>query len=164
VKVLLATDGSPHSVNAVREVAKWPWGDSTEVKIIYVIEPIPDPSYNGGATRARLDEGRRIVERAVEQLQAISGGRLRIWTEVMEGSPKEAILREADCWKADLIVVGSHGYTGLKRFLLGSVSQAVAMHANCSVQIARAGANRRSHGDCREAAVTEFSSSPRGHS
>jgi nucleotide-binding universal stress UspA family protein len=38
---------------------------------------------------------------------------------------------------ADLIVVGSHGYRGFKRFLLGSVSQAVASHAKCSVEIVR---------------------------
>ena len=56
---------------------------------------------------------------------------------VASGSPKEVILDEADAFGADLIVVGSHGYGMVERFLLGSVSQAVALHAKCSVQIVR---------------------------
>ena len=51
--------------------------------------------------------------------------------------PKEAILDEASRWNADLIVVGSHGRGGIDRFLLGSVSEAVALHATCSVEIIR---------------------------
>jgi nucleotide-binding universal stress UspA family protein len=164
VRILLAIDGSPHSVAAVRDVARGQWAEETEVKIINVIETLPEPSYDGGIIRARLDEGRRIVDRAMEQLHAISGGRLHVSTEVMEGSPKEAILQEAESWEADLIVVGSHGYTGLKRFLLGSVSQAVAMHAKCSVQIARAGADRPAAVNRRPAILNEPSDSPAEYS
>jgi nucleotide-binding universal stress UspA family protein len=56
---------------------------------------------------------------------------------LFSGHPKEVILDEAEKWDADLIVVGSHGYRGWQRFLLGSVSQAIASHAPCSVQIVR---------------------------
>jgi nucleotide-binding universal stress UspA family protein len=44
---------------------------------------------------------------------------------------------EAEEWDADLIVVGSHGYQSWERMLLGSVSQSVAAHAECSVEIVR---------------------------
>jgi len=54
------------------------------------------------------------------------------------GIPKVVIIDDAKKWGADLIVVGSHGRTGLDRFLLGSVSEAVARHAACSVEIVRA--------------------------
>jgi nucleotide-binding universal stress UspA family protein len=47
------------------------------------------------------------------------------------------ILDEAEKWKADLIVVGSHGYPAWERLLLGSVSQAVVSHAKCSVEVVR---------------------------
>jgi nucleotide-binding universal stress UspA family protein len=47
------------------------------------------------------------------------------------------ILDQAESWGADLIVLGSHGYSGWRRFLLGSVSHAVATHAHCSVEIVR---------------------------
>lgn len=56
---------------------------------------------------------------------------------VREGGPREVIADDAKAWSADLIVVGSHGYTGLKRFLLGSVAQSVVGHAPCSVEVVR---------------------------
>jgi nucleotide-binding universal stress UspA family protein len=56
---------------------------------------------------------------------------------VLVSSPKEIILDEASRWAADLIVLGSHGHRGIDRFLLGSVSEEVAMHAKCSVEIIR---------------------------
>ena len=77
---------------------------------------------------------------------------VHISTEMIEGSPKEAILNEAESWGADLIVVGSHGYGGFQRFLLGSVSQAVALHARCPVEIARAREDEDDHGTERMAA------------
>ena len=56
---------------------------------------------------------------------------------VCVGFPKQIILDEAEGWGADLIVVGSHGRGLMGRFLLGSVSQAVALNARCSVEIVR---------------------------
>lgn len=44
---------------------------------------------------------------------------------------------EAERWPADLIVIGTHGYTGIKRWLLGSVAQAVVNRAPCSVEVVR---------------------------
>lgn len=136
MKLLLAVDGSTHSLTAVRRVAERPWPEGSEVKIIYVVEPPPVPSYDEHLT-GRLEEARRILDGAASEIRS-GGNGLRISTEMMEGSPKEQLLNEAEDWGADLIVVGSHGYNGLQRFLLGSVSQAVALHARCSVEIARA--------------------------
>lgn len=65
------------------------------------------------------------------------GAALKIEAEVLDGSPKDVILNVAEEWGADLIVVGPHGYGPVKKFLLGSVSQAVASHARCSVEIVR---------------------------
>ena len=62
---------------------------------------------------------------------------LPISSTVVVDSPKDAIVEEAERWGADLIVVGSHGYRGPERALLGSVSQSVATQARCSVEIAR---------------------------
>jgi nucleotide-binding universal stress UspA family protein len=54
----------------------------------------------------------------------------------LEG-PKALILDEAERWKADLIVAGAHGYNTLDRLLLGSVSEALALYAKCSVEVIR---------------------------
>jgi nucleotide-binding universal stress UspA family protein len=56
---------------------------------------------------------------------------------VLSGSPGATIVDEAERWKADLIVLGSHGFGPLRRCVLGSVSLAVVLHAHCSVQVAR---------------------------
>jgi nucleotide-binding universal stress UspA family protein len=62
---------------------------------------------------------------------------LSISTKVIDESPKQGILNEAETFDADLIVVGSHGQGALSRFLIGSVSHSVALHADCSVEIVR---------------------------
>jgi nucleotide-binding universal stress UspA family protein len=72
---------------------------------------------------------------SVEQVLASAG--LKATVAVLSGNPKEVILEESKKWNADLIVVGSHGRHGFKRFLLGSVSEAVAMNAHCSVVVVR---------------------------
>jgi nucleotide-binding universal stress UspA family protein len=64
---------------------------------------------------------------------------LDVSTEVpeYEDRPYQVILHEAENWHADLIVVGSHGRSGLDRLVMGSISEAVALHAKCSVEIIR---------------------------
>jgi nucleotide-binding universal stress UspA family protein len=62
------------------------------------------------------------------------------------GEPCGVILDTAKKWGADLIVLGSHGRRGLDRFLLGSVSEAVAIHAACSVQVVRGRQYTKSNG------------------
>lgn len=147
MKILLAIDGSPYSNKAVEEVARRSLAAGSEVKIVTAISPVvpvgvdpvvPYITFSDEMMKANRDRGHAMLERAAERLRAREeGGTLRITTEVIEGSPKQAILEAAETWKPDLIVVGSHGYGAVKRFLLGSVSQAVALHAPCSVEIVR---------------------------
>ncbi len=146
MKILLAVDGSTFGDAAVEEVARRPWPSHSEVKVLSVIEPplmpttdtwvLPD-SYYEEVERAGESQAQAIVSKAVERLRAGETPALEITTEIVKGYPKHAIVDEADRWGADLIVVGSHGYSGLTRLLLGSVSQAVASHAKCSVEIVR---------------------------
>jgi len=53
----------------------------------------------------------------------------KIWTFVEEGKPFEAILKVADDWDADLIVLGTHGRTGLSHILIGSVAEKIVRHS-----------------------------------
>ncbi|MGA1999681.1 MAG: universal stress protein [Terriglobales bacterium] len=69
--------------------------------------------------------------------RALTSAGFRVSTSVAEGNAKSVILDKAAEWHADLIALGSHGRKGLERFLLGSVSEAVARHAPCSVLIVR---------------------------
>jgi nucleotide-binding universal stress UspA family protein len=89
------------------------------------------------AERAAEEQAREALNRALETLRASQGETLQTTVELLKGYPKQVILDEAERWNADLIVVGSHGRRGLTRLLLGSVSQAVAAHSGCSVEIVR---------------------------
>jgi nucleotide-binding universal stress UspA family protein len=149
MKILLAVDGSSCSDTAVDSVARRPWPAGSEFLVISVAEPpplaaMPDtwaPTmdlYNRMQAE-ELSRATAAVGKAETLLRGGVGSGMKIKATVLEGFPKEAIVQEAERWAADLIVVGSHGYHGLKRMWLGSVSLAVASHATCSVEIVRSG-------------------------
>ena len=82
-------------------------------------------------------QARNVVERAVEKLKPRLNKTISLDARILPGPPQSVILDEAEDWRADLIVVGSHGYHAWKRFLLGSVSHSVVSHAKCSVEVVR---------------------------
>lgn len=146
MKILLAVDGSSCSDRAVYEVARRPWPVGSEVKVLNVVETLVVPgaepwalptSYFEDLERENRKKAQAVVDGAVTKLKAGEDRSLKITGEMVEGAPKGAILEIADRWCADLIVVGSRGLGALRRFLLGSVSHAVALHAKCSVEIVR---------------------------
>lgn len=146
MKILLAVDGSEYSNAAADSVAKRPWPAESEVKIIAVMEivqpyltemwAVSDEFWEDMDKSAKA-QANAAIEKARACFQAANRSDLLISTDIPKGNPRNVILDMAEAWGADLIVLGSHGYTGLKRVLLGSVSQAVAAHAKCSVEIVR---------------------------
>ena len=129
-RVLLATDGSETASTAAAALAGRPWPEGSEFRSVSVEEPWAIKS-----SRVRGDEQAKEAVSSAEQVLASAG--LEANAAVLSGNPKEVILEEAKKWNADLIVVGSHGRRGFKRFLLGSISEAVAMNAHCSVVVVR---------------------------
>lgn len=147
LRVLLATDGSENSEVAARSIATRPWPPGTEVHIFSVVElhvPLfsaPYPPYLSPHAMENLRaEAMRRAEQALagaEQIVTDGGLPESSTVAVPLATAQELILKEAADWSADLIVLGSHGRRGLNRFLLGSVSEAVASHAPCSVEVIR---------------------------
>ncbi len=143
MKILLAIDGSKFSQSAIDAVMSHSPTNGTEVRVLHVIEPIPvyteTQGWGFGFEPANLIEeeraqGEGLVARAAHQLRNAG---FKAITEVEIGNPKVVIIDEAERWPADLIVLGSHGRKGLDHLLMGSVSEAVARHARCSVEIVR---------------------------
>ncbi|HEV8488145.1 MAG TPA: universal stress protein [Blastocatellia bacterium] len=145
MKLLLAVDGSTFSDAAVEQIASRPWPEGTEVDVLSVAEQPAYPmgeaaalpsSYYEEMEKIGQQQSRAAVDKAVERLRS-GASSLRVTANVVAGHPVQEIVDRAEQWDADLLVVGSHGYRGFKRLLLGSVSQAVASHAKCSVEIVR---------------------------
>ena len=147
MKVLLASDGSECSEAAARSIAARPWPLGSEFRVLSVAELAPGwfrnpypPYFDPGAMEDLRGEAMKKAQEAVMAAELIlSNANLPEsgTVAVPSASLKELILAEADEWGANLIVLGSHGRRGASRFLLGSVSEPVAYHAHCSVEIVR---------------------------
>lgn len=145
-RILLAIDDSRFSDAAIQMLTEQLQSSETEIRILHVVEP---PTFllamNGCDPKvARIWE---TQTQAAEDLVARAAKRFRgmasqVTTHVAHGDPKTKILDHAKEWKADLIVIGSHGRNSLTRFLLGSVSDAVARNASCSVEVVRSSSYR----------------------
>jgi nucleotide-binding universal stress UspA family protein len=145
MRILLAIDGSPSSDAAVDEVCRRPWPPGSEIRLVTVRTSVEltqlreithqPMSYDdileqtGWEAASFLDDAATKLEQRAPDLRVIP--------VILEGRTKDVILDESESWGADLIVVGSHGYGAIRRFFLGSVSLAIALHATCSVEIVR---------------------------
>ena len=143
MKLLLAVDGSEYSVGTVKAVASRPWPTGTIIRVISVVKPVTllTPEMAVYSSVGLENEHEKAVENANE-----STSRMGDWVRsrgllseaaVRSGDPRSSILDEAHEWDADLIVVGSHSDSGVKRWLLGTVAQSVVSHAGCSVEVVR---------------------------
>jgi nucleotide-binding universal stress UspA family protein len=146
MRVLLAVDGSPYSDAAVNEVASRVWPADTEIRVITAYElplaPAPETwalpaDYFEKLDRAAREHAETVEQAALLKLAKTQDSSVKVTGNILPGPPRSIILEEAERWRADLIVVGSHGYGAWQRFLLGSVSQAVVSHAKCSVEVVR---------------------------
>lgn len=145
MRVLIATDGSECSKAAVVKSCEIIKPAST-VKIVSVyedvlpvaMEQIPISAENYQLVEDSLFEmaSTNVADAEAELKNRFSDGDLEITSEVLRGFPDQAIIEEARNWKADMIIVGSHGRGFLGR-MLGSVSDSVVHHAPCTVVVVR---------------------------
>jgi nucleotide-binding universal stress UspA family protein len=156
MKILIAYDGSACADAALHDLRRAglpPEAEAVILSVADVLVPPAPPNENLLAANMRrraaltreairaqglltVDEARALVQRAQMQMGTYFPD-WRVEVEAVEDSPAWGIMKKADEWQADLIVVGSHGYSAVSRFLLGSVSQKVATTAGRSVRIAR---------------------------
>ncbi len=138
VRVVIGVDGSTGAEAAVRAVTGRMWSAGSEARVIGVLDPMMVTAM-GWAEGGNQDEwtwARKRVEASEERLR---GSGLVVSSRVKEGDPKQVLIDEAEQWEADCIFVGARGLRSFERFLLGSVSTAVAARAHCSVEVVRSG-------------------------
>lgn len=145
MRILLATDGTNHSLAALEMIEKFRLAGADEIKIVTVVDmavPYTVDIYGGNlpATveleKAARENADKILESAHQTISE-KLSEVRVSTEVLYGSPESRIVETAENMNADLIIVGSHGYNRWERLLLGSVSDSVVHHAPCSVLVVR---------------------------
>jgi nucleotide-binding universal stress UspA family protein len=157
MKILIGYDGSGCAEAALDDLQRAGLPAELEALVVSVTEvffPPPPPSSYEILEQARAvhvpaditrvyAKGSPAIEEADSQAEC-AATRLRtnfpgwkITTQASVGSPKRELVRQADEWKPDLIIVGSHGRSLLGRFVLGSVSQGVLTYARCSVRVSR---------------------------
>jgi len=142
-RILLAVDGSEWSDKALTFLSKGPFKGPLHIRIMTVWA---SPSTVG--QHSTLMEGKPLSPSGSvaqskgqdflqELSQSLTGGSYDIQTEWQEGDPPAAILEAIPRHQIQIVVMGARGLKGMKRFLLGSVSQKVLTHAPCSVLIVR---------------------------
>ena len=143
MKVIIAVDGSDASLAAVEAFSRRPWAKGAKVRLLSVVQPyypVPGPAHPElkgdfeSATEVLVQEARHKVAEVANGLRARG---IDADTVVHAGDPRTEIVAEAERWGAELIVVGSTGRSGFKRWLLGSVAEYVVRHAPCSVEVPR---------------------------
>lgn len=137
MRVLLATDGSKDAMAATAFLRALPLPPSSTLRIMtaatlptFTLDVPPFREFKHSV----LEDARGVVDAARKSLAPRGFG---IETDVAVGDPKNEITRTAGEWGAELVALGARGVGGIKRFLLGSVSLAVARHASCPVLVVK---------------------------
>jgi nucleotide-binding universal stress UspA family protein len=144
MKILIALDDSPHSEQALEFVTRMRWPAGSRMIVLSVLQPavsaVAGPYEPAPVEVDVMAEQRRLAEELVFGAEA----RLREYgfsTEgrVLMGDAREVLTEEARTQRADLLVMGSHGRTGIAKLMLGSVSSHIVTHASCSVLVVKSG-------------------------
>jgi nucleotide-binding universal stress UspA family protein len=132
-KIILATDFSEISKDASYNALLLAQTFKAELKALHVFDPSAwnVPSLATDASVGGPEEARQRGKDNLEELAKSFD--LEVETIFAEGDPGHEIVRVAEELNADLVVLGTHGLTGLKRIAIGSVAEFVGRHAPCAV-------------------------------
>ena len=133
MKVLLAIDSSTASQLVVTTAATRPWPSGT----VFCVMSVMDMGRWEGLPVLVEDAKHEAQSLVTHAMNKLTQSGQDTFSEVQSGLPKKAIPEYAGQWRADLVMVGSHGQSALTRFFLGSVAQAILRTAPCSVEIVR---------------------------
>lgn len=150
MKILVCTDGSKHSQKALEKALMLAGGCTVEdVAIIHVYKPSADATFPY-ASESITAEHMKIFEKMIEEqkkdrrkilskaLKLFKEKNIKARTMLKEGHPPHVIVNIAQNEGFDIIIIGSEGLSGLKKFFIGSVSNAVIQEAkNCSVLLVK---------------------------
>lgn len=137
-QILLAVDGSEHSLRSAKEAGNLARAMKSEIlRIVVAFDSIPpylgEPNLQQ-AIDARMKEANAILQKAQDAVGKIPS---ELHTELIEGPAAEAIINVAKTRGSTVIVMGSRGMSAIAELVLGSTSHKVVSHAPCPVLIIR---------------------------
>jgi len=136
-RILVAYDGSTSADKAFSLGLDLAGKYGADMHVLAVARP---PEFGGEVeTEAVIENSKKHCHQIMKPLHALiqANKSVGIHFEVRVGHPAEQIIRHAEEWQADLIVVGHRGRTFFERWLLGSVAKRVLSYAHCAVLVAR---------------------------
>jgi len=141
-RILHATDFSKASARALNEAVKQAKQNRAELLIVHVIEPTPyvaGEEFGGEQIYIKLEDmNKRDAEASMAKLiQRLKKSKVKAQGLILKGSAHDQIVKAAKSKKADMIVIGTHGRTGLSKLFMGSVAGKVVSLATCPVVTVR---------------------------
>jgi nucleotide-binding universal stress UspA family protein len=137
--IVVPVDFSQPSNNALRYAIRLADQFGSILRLVHVVEPAP--FLNDLPNVALIRSDAELAKAAKVKLQALAQDEIdeliTVYPEVRIGKPYQEIVAAAKVGDADLIVIATHGYTGLKHTFLGSTAERVVRHAHCPVLVVR---------------------------
>ncbi len=146
-RILVPIDFSIHSKNALRYAVPMAEQFGASLHLVYVVEPTIYPADLGFGQVVFPGVEEELSTKSAEELKSLIedeiGDRVKAFSVVRTGKPHQEILQEAVEQNVDLIVVATHGHTGVEHMLFGSTAERVVRNANCPVLTIRPQAEGR---------------------
>lgn len=141
-KILHATDFSKASTRALQEAIKLAKDHRAQLLVVHVTEPTPyvaGGEFGGAEMYTKLEDmTRQNAQSSMSKLmERLKKSKIKAESLLLRGSSHEQIVKAAKSRKADMIVIGTHGRTGLSKFFMGSVAGKVVASAPCPVLTVR---------------------------
>ncbi len=143
-RILVPVDGSPTSNAGLREAIQTAKGQDASIQLVHVVDyhylmmgGLEAGAYIEDLMESLTQSGKRILKRAEEQVRKAGVPVTSVLLESSAGTAADAIVRQAKKWKADVVVLGTHGRRGVRRMLMGSDAEQVVRNSPVPVMLVR---------------------------
>ena len=143
-RILVPVDGSPTSNAGLREAINLAKGQEASLQLVHVVDyhylvmtGLEAGAYIDDLMASLVQSGRKILKRGEELARKSGVPVTTVLVESPAGPAADAIVRQAKKWKADLIVIGTHGRRGVRRLLMGSDAEQTVRNSPVPVMLVR---------------------------
>jgi len=143
-RILVPVDGSPTAEQGLDEAIKLARLTGGQLRLLYVVDELmfvtsiqEYSAYSADLARLMKDAGTDILRKAAERAQAAGAQVDTLLVESVSGRVSDVIVEQATQWRAEVIVLGTHGRRGLRRIALGSDAEQVVRAATVPVLLVR---------------------------